>query len=46
LQAVFAELARSGVPIRSPEDLERALDQRPDLRAMLEQAIRPGEDPS
>lgn len=41
LQAVFAELARSGIPIRSPEDLERALDQRPDLRALLERAIRP-----
>jgi hypothetical protein len=41
LQAVFAELARSGTPIRTPEDLERALAERPDLRTMLEQAIRP-----
>lgn len=41
LQTVFAELANSGIEIRSPEDLERALDQRPDLRALLERAIRP-----
>jgi hypothetical protein len=44
LQAVFAELSRSGVAIRTPEDLERALDERPDLRAMLNQAIRPGQE--
>lgn len=43
LQAVFAELARTGTPIRSPEDLERVLDQRPDLRALLERAIRPSQ---
>ena len=36
LQEVLAELAQSGVEINSSEDLERALDARPDLRQKLE----------
>ena len=36
LQQVLAELAAGGVEIRSPEDLERLLAERPDLREKLE----------
>ncbi len=34
----LAELAAAGVEIRSPEDLERLLEARPDLREKIEQA--------
>ncbi len=37
---VLEELARSGVEIRTPEDLQRALENRPDLRQKLEAAVR------
>ena len=39
LRDVLAELAASGVEIRSPEDLERLLAGRPDLREKLERAL-------
>ena len=39
LQEVLAELTASGAEIRSPEDLERLLEERPDLRRRLEEAI-------
>jgi hypothetical protein len=40
LREVLAELAAAGVEIHSPEDLERALAARPDLRAKLEAGVR------
>jgi tetratricopeptide (TPR) repeat protein len=40
VREVLEELARSGVEIRTPEDLERALENRPDLREKLEAAQR------
>jgi hypothetical protein len=36
---LVAELAASGVEIRSLEDLERLLSERPDLREKMEQAV-------
>jgi hypothetical protein len=39
LREVLAELAASGVEIRSLEDLERLLSERPDLREKMEQAV-------
>ena len=39
LREILAELAGSGVEIRSPEDLERLLDDRPDLREKLEELV-------
>ncbi|MGC8944870.1 MAG: hypothetical protein ACP5N6_01775, partial [Anaerolineae bacterium] len=38
LGEILEELARSGVEIRTPEDLERLLQERPDLRQKLERA--------
>ncbi len=38
LQEILAELAASGVEINSPEDLERLLEARPDLRERLVRA--------
>jgi tetratricopeptide (TPR) repeat protein len=40
VREVLEELARSGVEIRTPEDLQRALENRPDLRQKLEAAQR------
>ena len=40
VREVLEELARSGVEIRTPEDLQRALENRPDLREKLEAAQR------
>jgi tetratricopeptide (TPR) repeat protein len=48
LREVLAELAAAGVEIHSPEDLERALAARPDLRAKLEavrREISPDDNP-
>ncbi|KPL83065.1 hypothetical protein SE15_07185, partial [Thermanaerothrix daxensis] len=39
LRQALEELARSGVEIRTPEDLQRLLESRPDLREKLERAI-------
>jgi hypothetical protein len=39
LREVLAELAASGVEIRSLADLERLLSERPDLREKMEQAV-------
>jgi len=39
LREVLVELAASGIEIHSAEDLERALAERPDLRARLEAAM-------
>jgi tetratricopeptide (TPR) repeat protein len=39
LREVLAELAASGVEISSPEDLERLLAERPEIREKLEQAF-------
>lgn len=44
LRVVFEEITRSGIKINTPEDLERILQQRPDLRDLLNQAIQPGQD--
>jgi tetratricopeptide (TPR) repeat protein len=38
VREVLEELARSGVEIRTAEDLQRALENRPDLREKLERA--------
>jgi tetratricopeptide (TPR) repeat protein len=40
VREVLEELARSGVEIRTAEDLQRALENRPDLREKLEAAWR------
>ena len=39
LLEILAELAAGGAEIRSPDDLERLLAERPDLREKLEQAV-------
>jgi CHAT domain-containing protein len=39
LREVLQELAQSGAEIRTPEDLQRVLESRPDLRARLEKAM-------
>ena len=39
LREVLVELTASGIEIHSAEDLERALAERPDLRAKLEAAM-------
>jgi CHAT domain-containing protein len=44
VQAVLAELAREG-PITSPEELERRLAARPDLRERLERPVAPSGPP-
>lgn len=40
LDEIEAEMAAAGQPFNTPEDLERALDERPDLQARLEAALR------
>ncbi|GEM_PF-1643240 len=40
LREVLEELARRGAQIRSPEDLEHALEENPDLRKKRERAAR------
>ncbi|MCS7010063.1 MAG: CpXC domain-containing protein, partial [Anaerolineales bacterium] len=40
LRDVLAELAHRGGEIRTPEDLQRALEENPDLREKLERAVQ------
>ncbi|MDW8066035.1 MAG: hypothetical protein RMK32_10460, partial [Anaerolineae bacterium] len=39
LRELLAELAASGIELRSPQDLQQWLEERPDLREKLEEAL-------